>query len=230
MFSLVMRVLGEALELVAPQGCPACGIEVGPRRPFCNACALRLVRNREVTLGEDLRLACAFRHEGPVVRAIHRLKYEDHPHLAVVLGSAWMREMESTFVHERADGLVPVPLHPTRLGLRGYNQSALFAKALGRLLPMRVRNTALCRVVATSAQVGQGRLGRAANVENAFLADPGVRGSRLWLVDDVVTTGATVRSCAAALRAEGAEVVGVVAIARAGQREHVEATRLIEPG
>jgi ComF family protein len=108
-----------------------------------------------------------------------------------------------------------VPLGRRRRISRGYDQAALLADALARSTGGRRLRAALHRVRETPPQVGQGRAARSANVAGAFVADPAVRGLDLVLVDDVVTTGATVGAAAQALRTAGARSVRVVALARA---------------
>jgi ComF family protein len=112
--------------------------------------------------------------------------------------------------------LVPVPMHPERLRARGYNQAALLARALGRLWRRPVAYRWLRRQRLQVRQVGLGKAERAENVRGAFAATRvGLEGCRVLLVDDVVTTGSTLRNCATTLSDAGALVVGAVALARA---------------
>ena len=116
-----------------------------------------------------------------------------------------------------ADLLVPVPLHWTRLFARRYNQAALLAQAIHPPAGRRLQRTGWC---AAAARRSQGRLGPAArerNVRGAFALRPGrsVAGKRLVIIDDVMTTGATVEECARVLRRAGARWVGVLTLARA---------------
>jgi predicted amidophosphoribosyltransferase len=108
------------------------------------------------------------------------------------------------------DVLVPVPLHPTRLRARGFNQAALLARALGERLDRSVIEN-LRRVRFTPPQVGLGRAARSANVTGAFRATSPIRiGELVGLVDDVATSGATLAAGAAALTVAGAaRIVGV---------------------
>ena len=110
-----------------------------------------------------------------------------------------------------AELAVPVPLHSRRLGWRGFNQSLELARALP---DMRLRRTSLRRVRATTPQVRLTRQERLQNLHGVFAAR-NVQGHKVLLVDDVMTTGATVRECALALRRGGATRVEVLVLARA---------------
>ncbi len=110
--------------------------------------------------------------------------------------------------------LVPIPLHPTRLRWRGYNQAALLAHAFGEAHGLKVEQSALTRVRDTRSQVGLSAADRWQNVQDAFLADPARVASRAaLLIDDVFTTGATLSAGAAALRQAGAQNVWAAALA-----------------
>lgn len=115
-----------------------------------------------------------------------------------------------------AELLVPVPLHASRLRQRRYNQSALLATSLGRLVGKPRDLQALVRTRPTVALEGMDIAGRRKELEGAILARPGafVRGKRILLIDDVMTTGATANQCARALRDAGAVAVNVLTIAR----------------
>ena len=113
------------------------------------------------------------------------------------------------------DLLVPVPLHPSRLRYRGFNQSLLLAQYVGALLGVEVRD-ALERTRRTDAQASLGAEQRQANVAGAFAARPdaAVAGLSIVLVDDVITSGATLSACTGELRQAGAKSVSAVSIAR----------------
>lgn len=111
--------------------------------------------------------------------------------------------------------LVPVPLGRRRLRTRGYNQAALLAKALAARTGIPAREGLLARTRDTRTQTALGPTERWANVAGAFRAVVPLAGTRVALVDDVLTTGATLAACAAALAASGAAAVGAVTFARA---------------
>jgi ComF family protein len=151
---------------------------------------------------------------GPLREAVHALKYHGRHGVAATL-AALLAPAVAPFLQE-GDLLVPVPLHPTRERARGYNQSAILASELQYLLPVEVATAALRRTRATADQTALSADQRAANVRGAFAARAdAVSGRRIWLLDDVYTTGATLRASAQALRAAGAREVrgAVVAIA-----------------
>ena len=152
-----------------------------------------------------------------VARAlVHALKYGDRLDLAPMMGR-WMAHAGRALTAE-ADALVPVPLHWRRQWARRFNQSALLAEVVSKASEIPVAHAALKRVKATPQQVGLSQAERAANVQGAFrVPEDGkaaVAGRRLVLVDDVLTSGATVDACAKALRRAGAANVDVLVFAR----------------
>ena len=159
-----------------------------------------------------------FAHEGPVARAIHRFKYEDHPELAAPL-AALLRQEAAAFLRAGPLHVCALPLHPSRRAERKYDQAELLAGELCRGDSGRTRLLLLDRVRKTSRQVGLSDVERERNVQDAFRARDGARGLDLLLVDDVVTTGATARAAAHALLDAGAKSVRVLALARAYSSE-----------
>jgi ComF family protein len=152
-----------------------------------------------------------------VARAlVHGLKYRDHLELAAWMGR-WMARAGSELLPS-AEVIVPVPLHARRLWWRRYNQSALLARAIATAADRPVAALALKRVRATAQQVGLSSGERDRNVRGAFrVAEAGraaIAGRRVLLVDDVFTTGATVRAAARALLRGGASAVDVLVFAR----------------
>ena len=137
---------------------------------------------------------------------VQRLKYSDQPHLARVL--AYYMELPEQW---RADALAPVPLHPIKLLMRGFNQSRILAGELHEKYPsVPVREDLLRRVRFTPSQAGLSRDKRVKNLKGAFAASDRVRGMNIVLVDDVATTRSTLVSCALALKQKGAARVYAV--------------------
>ena len=148
--------------------------------------------------------------------AILALKHGDRTDAAPAFG-AWLARAGAELLAD-ADAVVPVPLHRWRLFRRRYNQSALLAFGAAQAGRLPVLADALQRTRNTPTQGTRTRLGRFDNVQGAFRIRPGrekrVRGKRLILVDDVMTTGATVEACANALLRAGATHVDVLTLAR----------------
>jgi ComF family protein len=221
------RLTGAALDLAFPAACSGCGRE---GEPLCVACRpaldarLALPGGMPIGLPAELpmpllQLEWCAPFAGPVRSALHDLKYAGERRLAGPLGDALARRWAR--VGTGAEVVVPVPVHADRERRRGYDQAALIAQVAGERLGLPVVR-ALERQRATVAQFELGRDERAANVEGAFRVrvDAGVALARtiagrwILLVDDVVTTGATLAACAFALERAGALAVSAIAVAR----------------
>ncbi|WP_126401961.1 ComF family protein [Blastochloris tepida] len=206
--------------------CPACWSRLTfISRPFCE----RLGTPFPADLGPGLlspaaiaeppaydRARAVAHYDEVARRLVHALKFGDRTDLARPLGR--MMAQAGAELLADADALVPVPLHWTRLWQRRFNQSAALADAVGRIAGRPVRNDLLVRRRRTGHQIGLSRAERARNVQGAFavpaLATGEVRGRRLVLVDDVLTTGATLEACARALSRAGAARVDALVFAR----------------
>jgi ComF family protein len=161
------------------------------------------------------RAATLYETGGTMREAILLFKHGRRVSLARHLGRLMAEAADGLFGPRQFDLLIPVPLHTRRERERGFNQAALLAKELARAWPLRVGHGLLQRVRATEAQSG-GREAREANVKGAFVvAHPDqVEGRSLLIIDDVLTTGATVNECAKTLLAAGAAEVAVYTLAR----------------
>ncbi|MGB7904152.1 MAG: ComF family protein [Steroidobacteraceae bacterium] len=169
----------------------------------------------------DLPYSCCvapWAYEFPVTQLVQALKYEGALANARVFGTRLVMQAlrEPGDPSWAAALVVPMPLHPSRLVERGFNQAHEIARVVSRLLGLRLAANGLRRVRGTAPQVGLSRRERAGNLSGAFAADAGiVAGQHVVLIDDVVTTGSTAGEAAATLRAAGAESVAVWAVARA---------------
>ena len=217
-----------AIELVLPAKCAVCGREgdfVCPacedalpelRRPYCRLCANPGAGSpcsscRAWPPAYD-RIEAPYLMDAGVRDVVFDLKYRGIRALAPDMGELLARHMES--VRLGADLIVPVPLHRRRERERGYNQAALLARDLSPRTGLPVA-PALRRTRDTPPQVATvGPEKRRANIEGAFECVADVRGRRVLLVDDVVTTGSTMGACATPLKAAGASKVLGLAFAR----------------
>lgn len=155
----------------------------------------------------------AFRLDAPVQQAIHDVKYH-----AGFLQARLLGELMAQKLGRRAlplpDLVIPVPLHQKRLLRRGYNQSLEIAKTFKRTLTLKIDANAAKRVRSTPDQIGLSAAQRRRNLHNAFTVDARVAGKHIALLDDVMTTGATLAELARAARKAGAVRIEVWALAR----------------
>ncbi|HEY7203666.1 MAG TPA: ComF family protein [Methylomirabilota bacterium] len=203
----------EALERIGPPWCRTCGTPMtaalrATDAPRCGEC-----RRRPPVFA----YARAGARYGDVAReALHALKFKGRRGLAAPLADLIVEGGIAQLPMGRPDLLVPVPLHPRRQRERGFNQASLLARRIGQAWSVPARDDLLTRVVATASQTALESTARRSNVRNAFrLRHPEpVRGRHVIVVDDVLTTGATVSECVVTLRAGGATTVGVLTVAR----------------
>ena len=235
----IRGALGLVLDTALPPLCAACRQPVGSGAGLCAACWSKVsfiappycerlgipfaydpgpgILSMEAIADPPAygRARAAVRFDDVARDLVHALKYGDRLDLANTMGR-WMARAGRELLGD-ADALVPVPLHWRRLWARRFNQAAALAEAISRVSAVPVCH-AVRRVRATPQQVGLTRAERAANVQGAFRipsgGDAAVRGRRLVLVDDVLTSGATIDTCARALLRAGATSVDVLVFAR----------------
>ena len=228
------RPLGGALQrLVLPHRCLLCGAAGEDELDLCGPCAAELPRNQACCARCALPLPQAaalcgqcqrrpppwdaawvpFRYAWPLDRMESRFKFGGDLAAGRVLSSLWLRESPAVGLPA---WLLPVPLHVGRLRERGYNQALELARPLASRLGPVLQNRALIRARATPAQTELGALARRRNVRAAFAARPHTPWpAHVALLDDVMTTGATLAECARVLKRSGVQRVDVWALARA---------------
>lgn len=150
-----------------------------------------------------------------VQHLLHALKYKNRPEVGVMLGHYYGTLLSQTAPFSQVDVIVPVPLHKKKEHLRGYNQSAKFATGLSATMQAKASNNALQRIAFTGTQTKKSRLERWENVKRVFEVQYplAIKGKKVLLVDDVVTTGSTLEACAHQLLTTGAASVCVATIA-----------------
>lgn len=210
-----MALLARALSLIVPPFCWACGADAAPHEPLCRPCRSNLRRlGPEPVELEGVRTWAAVSYEGPARALVGALKFRGAAGLATPMAAQIVAGCPRALLSAGA-ALVPVPLHPSRARRRGFNQAERIAAGLARRTGLAVEDCLRRRGPGAARQVGRGRSDRLTGIAGAVELRPGRRCPRMaLLVDDVVTTGATLAACRAALRAAGAERVDALAYAR----------------
>lgn len=198
-------------------GGPLAGTDAAPAgaADVCNHCAISWT-------AVD-RAWSALVYEYPVDRLVTQAKFQARAECASVLGESlgiYLRRLRNLGILAAPDWILPVPLHPSRLATRGFNQALEIAQPVSRCLRIPIRVSGCARVRNTVEQTALTGTARRRNLRGAFRVSAGLSGQHIAIVDDVLTTGSTVEALAAALREGGAASVQVWSVARTVRREH----------
>jgi len=156
-----------------------------------------------------------FVKDSPLQKMIHALKYEENQEVGIYLGKQIAYEIEDSTLLKGIDYIIPVPLHPKKEKLRGYNQSMSIAKGIQEILKTEIEITTLQRTVDTESQTKKNKYSRWENVGNVIeIRDlEKLKHKHILLIDDVVTTGSTLESCVTTLQQIEGIKVSIVTIA-----------------
>ncbi|MBK8055271.1 MAG: ComF family protein [Saprospiraceae bacterium] len=158
-----------------------------------------------------------FREGGIVQNMLHKLKYKKRKEIGEILGEIAGQKLMSSPLFQKPDLIIPIPIHYLKEKKRGYNQSSIFGKAVGRVLGVECREDIIIKSKWSESQTGKSRTQRVDNVEEVFeLIKPELIQSRhVLIVDDVVTTGATIEACCMKLKASQVGKMSILTIAAA---------------
>jgi ComF family protein len=219
-----MQIIRNFFGLLYPKLCEACGNTLNAHEDvLCLSCLYHLPRTHywnepgnpaeQIFWGRaPVEHACAFFFFGKGSRyrhLLHKLKYGQRPEIGIALGRLLGEELKKAPFYQTIDTIVPVPLHPKKQYKRGYNQSEKIAAGIAQATGWTVNRSALVRTAFTDSQTRKSRIERWENVSNVFLLkDPdALKNKQVLLVDDVLTTGATLEACILQLqRAEGCKI------------------------
>jgi ComF family protein len=218
LFTVRMRTITkfwrQLRDLLSPRACVVCGRRLPvATEVLCPLCQLHLPRTGFQQSPDDNLLArlfwgiipveravalCYYSPASGTARAIYDMKYHHRPDVGIALGRLMATELQPSGFFEDIDLLVPVPLAPNRLRERGYNQSLQLALGVSRVTGLPVSEDVVCRTAFTRSQTQLIRQNRQENVEGVFKLCQAEKlsGRHVLLIDDVITTGATITACA----------------------------------
>ena len=229
---LIARYFKDFIDLIYPRTCPTCGELLNQSEPWlCSACLLDMPesdfwkmatnpvnqifwgRTKIVFASAYLLFAKGSRYR----KLIHSLKYKNDQESGIQLGLYFGKAIAKESLYPKIDFIIPVPLHPKKQKIRGYNQSECIAKGLSGSLNAPVLTDVLLRQVHTKTQTKMNKEERWDNVSGAFVIDnmDFIDNKHVLLVDDVITTGATIEHCANTLLENSKCRVSIACLARA---------------
>ena len=216
--------------LLFPDSCLACSGVIEQGEEFiCSICRVSFPRTdfhlyKENSLAEkfwgktNVEYAIAylfFKKESSVQNMLHYLKYKNTPKLGHILGNWYGQELLDNDFYKKFDVIIPIPLHPKKLKKRGYNQSACFGEGLAEVWQIPHLENGIKKVTNTISQTKKSRIERYNNMKEGFVVSnpKEIKDRNILLVDDVVTTGATLEVCVNLLLESGAKTVSIATIA-----------------
>jgi ComF family protein len=223
----MIKVLDDFIDLVFPNCCPGCDQPLGGgEEQLCTACELDLPlfsANENILqyfAGRlelmDARSFFKFYHGGIAQKLLHSIKYQGNRELGEHLGRMFIQHLSKEAAFDDIEVIVPVPLHKSKLRERGYNQSEVLAQGMAATLGVTVDSAVIKRTKRSETQTKKSRAERWQNVSGIFEAsNDSLRGKHVLLVDDVITTGATLEACGQVILAAGAASLSAASIAAA---------------
>lgn len=219
-----MKWVSDFINLLYPNTCKACdAVLIGNEKTVCLNCILTLpylTDTKEIEQRfwgkveiEKVIILLKFTKEGKVQTLLHRLKYRSNPEVGEFLGEI----LGQKIINEQLniDLLIPVPMHPEKQKQRGYNQAEKIAEGIKSITLIEIDNDSLIKTKQSISQTKKSREERSKNVDNLFeLINPEkIRNKKIGLVDDVLTTGATLEACSRILLENGANEIHIITIA-----------------
>lgn len=220
----------DLLGLLFPNACNACGTTLYyGEHLICTKCLYdlpftdyhihadnRVAKQLWGRLSLNAAMAMLYFRKGSKVQSlIHNLKYNNKTEVGVLLGNKLGERLKSSSLYQDIDWIIPVPLHLKKLRIRGYNQSLYIAEGISKVLDVPFSEAELIRSAATESQTKKSRYNRYENMQDVFkvVKPDQLSGKHILLIDDVITTGATLEACANELLKNGVAKVSIAALA-----------------
>lgn len=220
-------MLNHLIDLLFPKTCVCCEEVLNEQEPhICGSCLLELP---VIDLNDMLVISklagrikpantyayLKFNKLGKAQKILHEIKYKDNQELGIFIGKRFFDYLSAQTVHLELDCLIPVPLHSKRLKTRGYNQAEAIAKGIADQSGIALNTNILLKAKEASSQTNKGRTARLENMQNCFTIAPNIdlKGKNIAIVDDVMTTGATIEACCLCLEAAGVNRITILSLA-----------------
>ena len=223
----MLKVLHDFLDIVFPNCCPGCEQPfVTGEKHLCTNCELDLpmfdfnedIKDRFIGRIEvkEARSLLKFYHGGLVQKIMHNIKYRGDRELGEFMGRMLARHFQRDAAFNDIDVIIPIPLHHSKQKSRGYNQSDTLARGIAEVLGAIVDTQSVIRTKKSSTQTRKSRAERWNNVSGIFqVKDDSLNDKNILLIDDVITTGATLEACGEAILSSGARSISIAALAAA---------------
>ena len=229
-----MALINDFMSLIYPRHCEACGTNLLKHEEFiCNLCLINLPKsNYHSNTDNELIYVFAgriplqhalcfylFEKSGRVQKLLHAIKYQNQKELAEYLGKLYAKDLKQNKILKDVEVVLPIPLHSKKLKLRGYNQSEWFAKGIASELDLKIVTTSLKKSNATNTQTNKKKFERWENVEGVFELENNATlvNKHVLIVDDVITTGATIEAAWQALKDVEGIKISVLSLAFAAK-------------
>lgn len=226
----ITSLLWDLKNIVFPDFCPACSERILPKgRLLCTSCLFELPFTDHFDINENKVAAhfwgrfpiknaaglLYFKRSGFVQNLLHELKYRQNKKIGTTFGKIAGEKMLTSPFFRDIDLIIPVPLHPAKEYLRGYNQSFVFAQGISSMTNVPVHADILSKNKKNESQTGKNRSERLNNVESVYyLKKSGIiTGKNILLVDDVITTGSTLEACLSVLKQDHPKSMSIVTLA-----------------
>ena len=226
----LISVWFDFVDLIFPRCCAACdkGL-IGNEEIICTSCRIALPRVQEDSVSAEMigqkfinihevtktHAYLLFTKKGKVQKLLHALKYKGQAELGVEMGFMFGQEMKAAAMLPDAALIISVPLHAKKKKLRGYNQSDLLAEGFSNATGIPWSSTVLERIKHTATQTGKSKIERRENVKGVFAVRESINYKSVIIIDDVLTTGATLEECVQTLKSAGCESFTILTIALA---------------
>lgn len=225
-----MRIFEDIINIIFPKVCCGCNNSLAKNEELiCFECRSKIPKTKFETNDKNELVSrfygkleiehgssfLYFHKSGLTQKVLHTIKYESMPELGELFGRWYGHELLKHNIEEKVDFIIPVPLHPRKEKIRGYNQSYFIAKGISEVTKIPINNELLVRIHYLSSQTQQTKEQRWKSVSEAFnLVDRSkVVGKHVLLVDDVITTGATLEACGRQLLNNGAAGISIATLA-----------------